>query len=320
MDTPIGISGHYTFKYSGEHLSERLCSHFSLYNRPNFLQRKKLIYHHHYLEDNSSGQVAAYCAFIYDESGTAVNGEKLPFAGIEINPALPLQALDYFVGSIKNQLIKQGLTRGIIKLPPSFYNPGKVELLESILIGQGFKRSGEMIYHFIPVSDAPFESLVHQMEYRKLKKLSQQGFHPEVFSHKDFNVIFSFVASCRKEKSFGLAIDRKELHSMVRAYPDHYQFFGIYSKNELAAATIFVLPDQAVGYNFLPASSRKYQSYSPMVLLYKTLYEFCQRKGIASLDLGSSMLGHAPNESLITFKEHMGGIRSHQYQWIWSKT
>ena len=80
------------------------------------------------------------------------------------------------------------------------------------------------------------------------------------------------------------------------------------------AATITIKIHRHILYNFLPASLRKDKQFSPTVFLNVGLYNYCQEHQYEMLDLGISTEPDGKSQdSLIDFKEHIGGEKSYKY-------
>ncbi|MDH4058494.1 MAG: hypothetical protein OEU76_07000, partial [Cyclobacteriaceae bacterium] len=54
----------------------------------------------------------------------------------------------------------------------------------------------------------------------------------------------------------------------------------------------------------------KYNSFSPVIAIIETLYNFCRENSFSILDQGTSMLQGEPNQPLLDFKLRLGGVTS----------
>ncbi len=75
--------------------------------------------------------------------------------------------------------------------------------------------------------------------------------------------------------------------------------------------TVTVRVCEDVLYNFLPADLSSYKSFSPLVYLTEAIYNYCQEKQIAILDMGLSLDLHGNEKpGLLKFKKNLGGEES----------
>ena len=75
----------------------------------------------------------------------------------------------------------------------------------------------------------------------------------------------------------------------------------------MIAATVCVLVNEEVLYNFLPAHDENYKSLSPVVFLVQGIYNYAFAESLKFIDLGISSLQGKPQAGLIIFKERLGG-------------
>ena len=81
---------------------------------------------------------------------------------------------------------------------------------------------------------------------------------------------------------------------------------GVMDNDKLIAAAISVRVSKEILYNFYHADEFTYRSSSPMVMLIKEIYEYCQRNKIQILDLGISTKNGLINQGLFNFKKSLG--------------
>jgi hypothetical protein len=100
--------------------------------------------------------------------------------------------------------------------------------------------------------------------------------------------------------------DVGEIKTVCDHFPDKFHLFGVFDNNALAAASISIVLNNAVLYNFYSAHARQYDALSPVVGLMEGIYEFCQGEKIRLIDLGTSALQGRPNFTLLDFKLNLG--------------
>lgn len=248
------------------------------------------------------------CFFIPDKK--VYSPLKSPFGSLEFNSMLPLNILSDFLEFIVDHFRKQDIYAIKIKNYASVYAPQQSAKLTNVLLNGGFSIIHPDLNHHINVDEKPFEDIIHKMELRKLRKCIERGFTFSEEAPSSLNEIYHFIQLCRKERSQPISISLDNLKNAVSYFPRQYKIFSIRYHGMLAAATIAVEVNRKILYNFLPASARQYNPYSPMVFLLANLYEYCRRKGYSVLDLGISSIDNEPQLGLMKFKERVGGKSS----------
>jgi hypothetical protein len=158
------------------------------------------------------------------------------------------------------------------------------------------------------------------MESRKLKKCNNEGFEFRVLTQNALHAVFQFVKAHRDEKGYDFSMDWESLKMANLALPNTYLPMALFDGPKMIAATIAIRAKDKVLYNFSPAHDWDYHQFSPVVMLTKGLYGFCQSNNISQLDLGTSYLDDVANEGLKLFKTRLGAetFISHSYRKILS--
>jgi hypothetical protein len=238
----------------------------------------------------------------------AISLQNAPFGGFENYKKLDDLTIDHFLTHILNELRKLKITTVIIKNAPSFYSEGYD--FNELLISHKFKSKVIEINHHIDLSENSLIELMHSMEKRKYEKCVQANFLFKQEPASNFDDIFEFISDCRKERNQSLSMNKVDLQKMVMSLPESYLLFSVRDGNKLIAASICIIVNSQVIYNFYPASSVAYNNFSPMVFLVSNIYLFAKAHGFETIDLGTSMLNSQPNKNLVQFKEHIGGIQT----------
>ena len=244
------------------------------------------------------------------EKEEAMSPLRSPFGSFEMSDQMETEVLYHSMGVIHQQLEDRGIKRVRIVNYPQVYHPAHAAQTGYVLLNHGYKVAGVDINHHLLIGWREFEQGLHLMEKRKLKKCLNQSFCFREAPINHLEEVYQFVLNCRKERGQTLSLSLEELTPMVKAFPHNYQLFEVIHEEEMAAASISVKVHSKILYNFYPASSKKYHSFSPMVFLLKHQYEYCRQRQYRILDLGTSTLEGKPNLNLIQFKENVGGIPS----------
>lgn len=258
------------------------------------------------LLDHKEKTVLAEANFLCDNT-TAVSLPQAPFGGIHYYH-VDIGMLKNFIHEIIDYFSSRLFKKIIIKNPADVYNPSHNAIVTNCLINSGFVISNYDINHHIAVDQTEFRTKLHQMEARKLRRSAKLDLVFREITDEAIADVYSFIMECRIEKKVKMNITFDQLNKAVKELPDHYKFFVVDFNGDIIAATVAVLVDHNMLYNYLPASSIAYNKLSPMVFLLSGVYNYCQSKSIKTLDLGISSINNQPQESLITFKERVGGL------------
>ncbi len=230
---------------------------------------------------------------------------SLPFspAGSMTYSGISKEPFSKVIKLIEAQLLQLGIKNVVITRPIECYHPVPMNYFYEA----GYAENTREIAHYLPIDDS-FASQIHLMQKRKLAKLDEITF--EVGSIDQLMEVYDFIAGCRVAQNIPLNISFAKLETLFTLLPDHYHLHTARLNGELIAACIMVKATDRVVYYFLPATSAKHKTSSPMVGLINHMYSHYQQLGFEYLDFGISSENGKPQKNLITFKERMGGIRS----------
>jgi len=244
--------------------------------------------------------------FFFLNGNEAKSPGKAPFGSWEMAPDLPLDVLAQATTEINRILKERGIERITITCPPGVYSYDNNLSLSSALTGNGFQLMNWEINHHLDFK-RDFISQLHPMERRKLKKGLDCSFEFRERSQGDLELVYDFIQICREERDQGLSLKLDDLLKLLDDFPHNYKLFSVEEKGELAAASISVVVNKNILYNFYPAAASKFKSFSPLVFLSGELVKYGLASGFKVIDLGTSMIDNKPNFSLIRFKERIGG-------------
>lgn len=232
------------------------------------------------------------------ENTTAISLPQSPFGGI-FSTNEDQQELFQFLDQVKQELTGKA-QQLLIKQPIHIYPSAAT----NHLMDYGFQKKLSEISHFVDLINFETDQL-HLMQKRKL---DSSNFDLQLLHVKQLPSVHEFIENARAEQGIHINTSLNTLSKQFEAFPDRFLIYGAYHLEELAATCIVSLPTDDIAYYFLPASSATYRSKSPMVALMVYLYDDLRKRGINYLDLGVSSIGGVPQQSLINFKERMGGI------------
>lgn len=238
---------------------------------------------------------------------TAFSLLKSPFGSFELNQALPFKILFDFWEHIESDLSNRGIEKVVIKSSPDFYSPTVFSQITILLLNYGFNILTSEINHYLEVTGESLYPHLKKMKRTRLNRCLKGGFtfHEELA--EEAGAVFEFILRCRKEKGYAFSMTVDELLRTMKALPEIVKVFTIKDKENVIAATVTVIVNQRVMYNFALANITGYETYSPAVMLLDKLYRYCFHNKMEILDLGTSAINSRPNFSLAEFKESIGG-------------
>lgn len=289
------------------------CDYYNLHLY-RFLYSSTQLYTYQLLDPEGSLQ-----AFIHllPEEEQLISLPGLPFGGFLFEEELAPVALDFFIETVQQEVLKLGYQQLWLNQAPDCYHASNKHL-HDLLLSQGFQLRYQAINHHIPLSsESLFEEGLHDSERRRLQKCHNAGFELSKEPVEHVGLLFRFIQNCRKAQGRTLSLSEGSFLSQFHAAPERYPLFAVWHDEELIAACISVQVLEQTLYAFYPAYEERYHTYSPTVMLYEGIYRYCQQQHIYQLDLGTSMLEGGPNQNLIRFKERVGGRYSpkRSYQW-----
>ncbi len=239
---------------------------------------------------------------------------KSLFGSFEFSPNIHPNLLCEFWMFIENDLKSRNVEKVIITNFAECYSPKKAGIVLKTMGKSGFSVALKAVNHHISIDEDPLEKKVHYMERKRLKKCEKNGFIFLEEPTANAIEIYDYIQSCRQEQNVEVSVSKDKFVKYLNEFPQNYFLFSVRQNGELTAATIAIKVHRRILYSFLQANLRKYNLYSPSVLLNVGMYNYCQRHQFEILDLGISTKPDGKNQdSLIEFKEHMAAKKSYKY-------
>jgi len=261
----------------------------------------------HIFEFIEKDSLKVYARILFHvKDGQASSPLKAPFGSVEIFRKLSETQLTDFLEQTLGQLIRLRLKKVVIRSYPELYDLKTSSLLQSILKKLGFEYTEE-VSSIILIDGKPFERKIKISERQKLKKASGV-FEFKHADRKELNKIYSFIATCRMERSQTLSMTFRGLRKTISVFPERFFLFTVGTKNELAAAAIVIKVSKQIVYTFYYAHAKKYNRISPVVFLIAGIYDFATSKKLKMIDLGTSMIEGHVNRPVLHFKKSIGGV------------
>ncbi|MBE9464785.1 GNAT family N-acetyltransferase [Dyadobacter subterraneus] len=257
--------------------------------------------------------LSAACIHFTNIDTSFVSPLRAPFGGVQCDEKCKANELSFFLRCVEDWFSSQtNATKCIIRTAATCYKSAdKHFLLFNSYETAGYKITRKFINHHIPVSRSPFVNTIIPAERRRLAKCRKSGFQAELYAKPDFEIVYNFIHNSRSEKGYLMSMTPKQVDVLINKFPHQCRIFVVRDESKIIAMSVTVLVSKGILYNFLPADLSDYKSFSPMVYLLETVYNYCQKEEIRILDLGISTDHHGIEKpGLLKFKKNLGGIES----------
>lgn len=252
----------------------------------------------------------ARCAF-FVHSGKAISPLAAPFGSVECASVFPEETLDLFIQTLIEAVHLAGAVTLRLVNCPLHYTPELAERLARKLLAHGFVVTDTHQTSYLSVSNKPFDANLVPAERRRIARCIEAGFHVNQWQSPDKTEVINFLTKMRHKKGYALTISPERLADLFQTFPNECAVFTVMDGDTIAALTITIRVRHDILYNFQPASNPDYDAFSPMVLLMKGIYTYCQQHEIGLLDLGPSLdENRQPKPGLARFKRNLGAQES----------
>lgn len=234
-----------------------------------------------------------------------------PFGGINCTNDCAGEELSFLMSCVEKYAREEGIKKINVICRPSCYDGILHRLLNIIYLDAGYAHFAEYKNFHIPVHLNPFADTIAPQELRRLKKCKDANFLTRIGQNISADLVFDFFEKAHGEKQYKLSISKQKLNQLFSHFPDQFLFFSVWYMDELIAGSICVRINQDILYMFLITDLLLYRSFSPCVLLYERIYNYCQHEGISILDQGICIDGDGVfKPELARFKKNVGGKES----------
>ncbi|MEM8564808.1 MAG: GNAT family N-acetyltransferase [Bacteroidota bacterium] len=280
-----------------------------LYNRKKYLaqnETKNLIRFNWLL----NGEVVISCN-LYMLGSRLNNAIYSSFGGLEVSN-VGLSALDKFIDALALWCSRNGIFEIELKCSGNFYQGSSMDLLSGIL-SKGFVSVIKETNQHIKIQKQCYTEIIEADERRKLRKCKEAKFDFQLLEPWLLPDSYELIADTRIRKNYPVSMTLLALENMFKSLSDHYFLFGVYDSNKLIATSVSIKVTEHILYNFYVGDDVAYRNYSPVVMLLKGIYEYCQTNGFDYMDLGISSYRGELNQGLFQFKKNCGAQASDKY-------
>lgn len=239
-------------------------------------------------------------------NGVASSPYRNPFGSYEFSDAMSPKELYEFIRWTEGQLYEKGARQLEIKSYPQLYHKSRSALLTTFLLNQGYQVVHAELSACIPVRGSALYESMTSWEKRKLGQARRSNLRFVTVPLTRLKEVHDFISSCREERRQSLSMTYSEIRQVSDTFPDRFRLFGLFDGTVFTAASICIVINKTILYNFYSAHARSYDALSPVVRLMEGIYEYCQADKVEWIDLGTSSLHGKPNFSLLDFKLHLG--------------
>lgn len=270
-----------------------------------------------FLEDEAAGSTVAQLYVVLDAKGPgqARSPGQASFGGVQLAPGVPASTLHPLLEVAESTLRQYQQTQLEIRGYASCYDPAGAATMAEAL-GERDYRVVLAEENYYLATEREYEVHLHPSERRRLQRCRQAGLVVEQEPPFLVSAAYAFIAACRQERGQSLSLTLARVEELFRAFPrQHFLFSVRQPSGEWVALTIAIQVSKRVVYNMYPASPLAANQLSPMVLLNQGLHTYASASGVEAVDLGTSTLANGPNESLLRFKRHLGGVAGPRFTW-----
>jgi lipid II:glycine glycyltransferase (peptidoglycan interpeptide bridge formation enzyme) len=141
-----------------------------------------------------------------------------------------------------------------------------------------------------------------------LRKCTKAGFKFEKWQQPDLNLAYDLLFNFRQQKNIPLNISRAGLIKCFELFPNRYHLFTVKDKKEIIGLSVCIEVNSDIFYHFCLSTNPNYFLFSPSVMLYEGIYEYCKAHSFHLFDFGTASIEGKKQEGLFRFKEKLGGI------------
>lgn len=262
--------------------------------------------HRFYLHSKISNSIVAKIHFVI-KNKTALNPARAPYGGFETSLD-DTTSLLLFWQEIETILKSQHVSTVEIRNWPDAFETRNIEFRKNIHEHLGFHLSfNDFSFHQL-ISQKPGIELFQKSERKRLRKCVKAGFKFEKWQQPDLNLAYDLLFNFRKQKNIPLNISREGLIKCFEVFPNRYHVFTVKDKREIIGISVCIEVNSEIFYHFCLSADPNYFLYSPSVMLYQGIYEYCKTKTYLLFDFGTTSIEGKKQEGLYRFKEKLGGI------------
>jgi hypothetical protein len=268
----------------------------------------------HYFQWLHNGHTCITTHFTQVTPGVFRSPARGTFGALSHIPGVSLDDLQAFISEISAYMQARGGKVLQVVLPPLHHDPADVSVQYFLFRANGFAESLVDLNYAQWVDNQPFVEKINYANRKRLNKSRRAGFEVSAVVAKRLPDVYASIAENRASRGYPMTMGEEPLRQMQELFPDAVELYACEHQGQMAAAAICLRLSPDVLYVFYWGDRPGYSQYSPVVLIAEYLYQSCQTRGIALLDVGTSTLDVQPNRGLIHFKRALGFSESLKFQ------
>jgi hypothetical protein len=275
-----------------------------IFSEEKYFNANEIPNYHLFQWEAPDGNFSMQMAYSLDNQN-AISIPSAPYAGIEFSGMIEKPLIERAIAAMIEALKRRNVHSIQIKQAPNCVT----HLPKDLMLGMGFRAQREINHH----QDLKVYQLdrLHKMQQRRISKCEKLGFHFQEETLDQAEPIHDFIAQCRQQQGLVINITKEKFLSVVHAIPEHFRIYSVFTaEGKRCAATVCIKVNEHVMYNYLPAFDRAYSTHSPLAYLLHQISLQLQQEAYNYFDLGISSIAGQSQESLIRFKQRMGGLVS----------
>ena len=298
------VNRYFSFKIGGENPYKLNTNQFFFHSR-DFLTNQNVV--SFYILDNKL-KVCEGLMHISIQEETGYSPLRAPFGSLDISKTIAPSILNEFLEIIIDWCREKGLKALKIKHYPNCYDPVGSVLIHNALFNNKFRLSNSDVGQYIEVDPAS-----HQFSRSvriKINKCKKAGFRFQRLRTSKIGEVFDLLKRCKDRKGYPTNMSLGELEDIIHRFPEHYLLFGVTDDERLISASICVVVNSEILYDFSHGHVWEYGKFSPVTLLVEGIINYCRQEKYQILDLGLSTESSVINDGLYDFKSRLGSNAS----------
>jgi hypothetical protein len=291
-----------------EFIGEGFCS---LFHEPTF-------FHLHnngsgkYFEWSEKAKIRGCIHFIEDSESCWRSPLKGTYAGF-VHDNLSIIELEEFYEAVEDRLKFHGARKVEILLPPVAHDVQSCTNQLYILRKNNFKITKFDLNYSLNIDNKRFEELISYGNRKRVKKCERFNLLCERLELNELRNVYDTIYQNRKSKGYPMTMSFAEVEKMAKLFPENILLFGVKDINKIIASAFCLMVNPSTLYVLYWGELIEYSSYSPVAIIAKSIYEFCQANQINTFDIGTSSINLEPNYGLIRFKRNLGFSESAKF-------
>jgi hypothetical protein len=262
-----------------------------------------------WLSDNQKPLITTY--FINEGNGVFSSPSRGTFGGFGIaNHRCSILDIAEFVSESDTLLREKGAKNIKIKLPPISHDPSSISVTMLQLLNLGYRVSGAELNYSMDVNNINFDQRVEYGNKKRINKCVKFGIEASMVGLDLYSEVYNVIKINRESKGYPVTLSYLELKKFIDKIPEKFVFFKAENSGVIVASAICIRISDDILYVFYWGDIPGYQEYSPVVLIAKEIYKYCQENYIKIIDIGTSSVNGIVNLGLSNFKKRLGFVES----------